>query len=108
MRPLRLVFVCAFSALVMAVSAAQRPNILYCLADDWSYPHAGVYGDKVIHTPNFDRVAREGALFSHAFSAAPSCTPSRAAMLTGRAIHQLREGANLYGFLPKEFAVYPN
>ncbi|MDB6057593.1 MAG: betC 6 [Verrucomicrobiales bacterium] len=91
-----------------AEQAAPRPNILYCLADDWSYPHAGVYGDKVIHTPNFDRVAREGALFSHAFSAAPSCTPSRAAMLTGRPIHQLREGSNLYGFLPKEFAVYPN
>lgn len=91
-----------------SVVAADRPNILYCLADDWSYPHAGVYGDKVIHTPNFDKVATEGALFTHAFSAAPSCTPSRAAMLTGRAIHQLREGANLWGTLPREFQVYPN
>src|SRR5881394_2039309 len=39
-------------------AAPSRPNILYCLADDWSWPHAGVYGDKVIQTPNFNRVAR--------------------------------------------------
>jgi arylsulfatase A-like enzyme len=85
-----------------------RPNIVYCLADDWAWPHAGVYGDPVIKTPNFDRVARNGMLFTRAYSAAPSCTPSRAAMLTGRAIHQLKEGANLWGFLPREFPVYPN
>jgi arylsulfatase A-like enzyme len=108
MRVFRFVFVCAFLTLVAAASAADRPNILYCLADDWAYPHAGVYGDNVIHTPNFDRVAREGALFMHAFSAAPSCAPSRAAMLTGRPPHQLREGAHLWSFLPKEFQVYPN
>src|ERR1043165_2867114 len=48
-----------------------RPNILYCLADDWGWPNAGAYGDKVVRTPNFDRVAREGVLFTHAFSAAP-------------------------------------
>jgi N-sulfoglucosamine sulfohydrolase len=92
----------------LQVRGDSRPNILYCLADDWSYPHAGVYGDKVIRTPNFDRVAREGALFTRAFSAAPSCTPSRAAMLTGRPPHQLSEGANLWGKLPKEFEVYPD
>src|SRR5437667_5846258 len=85
-----------------------RPNILYCLADDWSWPHAGIYGDKVIKTPNFDRVAREGVLFTHTFCAAPSCTPSRAAMLTGQAPHRLKAGGNLHGFLPKEFKVYPD
>ncbi len=97
-----------FGLFTFAATAADRPNILYCLADDWSYPHAGVYGDKVIRTPNFDKLASEGALFTHAFSAAPSCTPSRAAMLTGRAPHQLREGANLWGMLPKEFETYPD
>src|SRR5437868_6924800 len=91
-----------------STAQSARPNILYCLADDWAWPHAGVYGDKVIHTPNFDRVAREGVLFTHAFSAAPSCTPSRAAMLTGQAPHRLAEGANLHGFLPKHFKVYPD
>jgi N-sulfoglucosamine sulfohydrolase len=88
--------------------AAQRPNILYCLADDWAWPHAGAYGDKVVRTPNFDRIAREGVLFTHAFCAAPSCTPSRAAMLTGQAPHRLEEGGNLHGFLPAHFEVYPD
>jgi arylsulfatase A-like enzyme len=87
---------------------ASRPNILFCIADDWSFPHAGAYGDKVVKTPNFDRVAREGALFTHAFCAAPSCTPSRAAILTGQAPHRLREGGNLWGFLPSAFPVYPD
>ena len=60
-----------------AAENASRPNILYCLADDWSWPHAGVYGDKVVKTPNFDRVAREGVLFTHVFCATPSCTRRR-------------------------------
>ena len=94
------------AALVRA--ADSRPNILYCLADDWSWPHAGVYGDKTIHTPTFDRVAREGILFNYCFSAAPSCTPSRAAMLTGQYPHRLEEGSCLWGFLPNKFAVYPD
>ena len=89
-------------------AARTPPNILYCLADDWSFPHAGAYGDRVVKTPTFDRVAKQGVLFTHAFSAAPSCTPSRAAMLTGQAPHRLREGGNLLAFLPKEFAVYPD
>lgn len=86
----------------------DRPNIVFVLADDWSWPHAGVYGDRTIHTPNFDRVARDGMLFRYCFSAAPSCTPSRAAMLTGQYPHRLKEGGNLWGTLPKQFPVYPD
>ena len=37
----------------------KRPNILFCLADDWSWPHASIAGDKVVKTPTFDRVARQ-------------------------------------------------
>lgn len=88
-------------------AAAARPNILFCIADDWSWPHASAYGDPVVKTPVFDRIARDGVLFTNAFCASPSCTPSRAGILTGQAIHRLREGANLHGFLPAEFAVYP-
>lgn len=82
-------------------TAAVRPNILFVIADDWSYPHAGAYGDKVIKTPNIDRMAGEGVLFNNAYCAAPSCTPSRAAILTGWYPHQLEAGANLWGYLPK-------
>ncbi len=60
----------------------QRPNILLVIADDWSFPHAGMYGDKVVKTPHFDRIAREeGVIFTNAYCATPSCTPSRAALL---------------------------
>lgn len=91
-----------------AQAADERPNILFALADDWMWPHAGVYGDKVIKTPAFDRVAKEGALFTNSFCAAPTCTASRGGILTGQAIHRLAEGANLYGFLPSRFQVYPD
>lgn len=86
----------------------ERPNLLLCIADDWGWPPTGLETARIVRTPNFDRVAREGALFTHAFSAAPSCTPSRAAILTGQAPHRLAEGGNLHGFLPKRFVVYPD
>lgn len=88
--------------------AAQRPNVLFVIADDWSAPHAGAYGDRTVRTPAFDRVAREGALFGNAFTLAPSCTASRAAILTGQAPHRLAEGGNLHSFLPARFPVYPD
>ena len=91
-----------------AQQPTARPNILVVIADDWSSPHAGILGDPVVKTPTFDRVAREGVLFRNAFVAAPSCTPSRASLLTGRAIHQLEEGGNLWGFLPPKFSTYPD
>src|SRR5688572_12456911 len=108
-----LVLALAFGLSSPAIAAERmagqaRPNILLCTADDWAYPHAGAYGDRVVKTPAFDRIAREGFLFTHAFSAAPSCTPSRAAILTGQAPHRLEEGGNLHGFLPKKFPVYPD
>ncbi len=108
----RVVSLAAALALAMAAAPAQvrpqPPNVLLVIADDWSYPHAGAYGDATVATPAFDRVAREGALFSRAFVASPSCTPSRAALLTGQPVHRLAEGGNLWGFLPSRFEVYPD
>ena len=89
-----------------AQTPPKQPNILLAIADDWSWPHAGAYGDPTVKTPVFDRIAREGVLFTRAFAAAPSCTPSRAALLTGRYPHELEEGGNLHGFLPEKFPVY--
>ncbi len=61
-----------------------RPNILFCIADDWGWPHAGAYGDQVVRTPTSDRLVREGIGFEHAYVTSPSCTPSRNAVLTGQ------------------------
>ncbi len=86
----------------------ERPNILFLIADDWGYPHASIYRDLEVKTPGFDRIAREGALFTHAFVASPSCTPSRSAILTGQPIWRLGPGANLHGYVPTENPIYPD
>jgi len=90
-----------------ACFGAERPNVLFCMADDWGWPHAGAYGDRVVQTPAFDRLAREGVLFENAFVTAPSCTPCRNSVLTGQWHWRLGEGANLWSTLDPEFAVYP-
>ncbi len=90
-----------------ALAANRPPNILFAIADDWSWPHAGAYGDPVVRTPTFDRLAREGILFSHVYVSSPSCTPSRGATLTGQWHWRLKAGANLWSIFPDEFVTYP-
>jgi arylsulfatase A-like enzyme len=89
-----------------AVKKDKRPNIVFFMADDWSWPHAGICGDKTVKTPNFDRIAREGVLFHNAFISTPSCTPSRTSILTGQHHWRLKEGDSLGGSLREEFDVY--
>lgn len=85
----------------------ERPNILFAIADDWGWPHAGIYGDPVVQTPAFDRLAREGILFNQAYISSPSCTPSRNAVLTGQYHWRLGPGANLWSTLDPATPVYP-
>ncbi len=80
-----------------------RPNILFAIADDWGYGHASAYGAKWVKTPAFDRVAREGILFTHAYTPNAKCAPSRACLLTGRNSWQLKEAANHICYFPPEF-----
>lgn len=61
-----------------------RPNILFVLSDDHSYPFLHCYGRKEMKTPNLDRLASEGFMSRRMFTAAPQCVPSRAAIMTGR------------------------
>lgn len=91
-----------------SIVEAKRPNILFCIADDWGWPHAGAYGDSVVKTPVFDRLTREGVLCQHAYISSPSCTPSRNAILTGQYHWRLDTGANLYGSLPQSEQTYPH
>lgn len=65
-------------------SGAERPNFVIILADDLGYGDLGCYGHPTIRTPNLDRMAAEGMRFTDFYSVAEVCTPSRAALLTGR------------------------
>ena len=91
-----------------AVSGAdpKRPNILFCISDDQSWAHTGANGDPVVQTPAFDRVANEGLRFVNSFCDAPTCGPSRSAILTGQPIWRLEEAANIWSTLQAKFATY--
>ena len=86
--------------------AYKRPNILFVIADDQSFPYASIYGTQGVKTPAFDEVARNGILFYNAFAAAPQCSPSRAAILTGKNIWQLEEAGTHSSYFPKKFTVF--
>jgi len=66
------------------VSAAEKPNVLFLLSDDHSYPYLSCYGDANVRTPVLDKLAGEGIKFRRFFTSAPQCVPSRAAYLSGR------------------------
>src|SRR4029434_8584617 len=103
-----LLIVCCGQLLASSATKPQqrqntRPNILFCFADDWGR-YASIFAtmerqaslNEVVKTPNIDRVAREGILFRRAFVNAPSCTPSRSALLSGRYFFNTGRGAILH------------
>lgn len=83
-----------------------RPNVLILMADDWNWPQSQGVSDRNLDTPTLDRIAREGVIFRNAFVDSPSCTPSRAALLTGMHPWQLETGVHLWGALPARFTTY--
>ena len=95
-----------FALLACAVvfdAEPSRPNILFLFADDWGR-HAGVYGQRepgglndVVKTPHLDALAREGVTFNRAFVSAPSCTPCRSSLLSGRHFWQTGRASILLG-----------
>ncbi|MCA9164346.1 MAG: sulfatase [Planctomycetales bacterium] len=82
----------------------KRPNILFAFADDWGR-YASIYAqtdgpggiNDVVRTPNFDRLAQRGVLFTNAFVNAPSCTPCRSSLLSGQYFWRTGRGAILQG-----------
>jgi N-sulfoglucosamine sulfohydrolase len=83
--------------------ADERPNIVFVFADDWGR-YASIYGElepggpnDLVSTPNFDRIAKEGVLFTNAFVNAPSCTPCRSSLLSGQFFWRTDRGAILQG-----------
>lgn len=85
----------------------SRPNILFCISDDVSYPHMGAYGCNWVKTPGFDRVAKNGILFNNAYTPNAKCAPSRSCIITGRNSWQLEEAANHWSYFPDKFKSYP-
>jgi N-sulfoglucosamine sulfohydrolase len=83
----KILFLLALGAFVPSLLAADaknaRPNIVWIVGEDLG-PELGCYGDRTAMTPNIDRLAREGARFTRAFTHAPVCAPSRSGLITGQ------------------------
>ncbi len=88
---------------LLAQEEPTRPNIVFAFADDWGM-YASAYAklnpggiNDAVNTPNFDRIASEGVLFTNAFVNAPSCTPCRSSLLSGQHFWRTGQGAILQG-----------
>lgn len=77
-----------FSACSNKAPEAKRPNIIFIMSDDHAYQAISAYSDKLIKTPNIDRIANEGAIFNQGFVTNSLCSPSRAVILTGQYSHR--------------------
>jgi arylsulfatase A-like enzyme len=100
---------CSFVLLFLECKQEQkqvgndRPNILFCIADDATYKHMSAYGCSWVETPAFDRVAAEGLLFVNAYTPNAKCAPSRSCIITGRNSWQLEEAGNHWSYFPTKF-----
>src|SRR4051812_37033782 len=80
----------------LASSAGDRPNIIVAVADDLGYGDLACYGEKVIRTPNLDTLAADGLRLTSCYAAHANCSPSRAALMTGRIPMRL----GVYNWIP--------
>lgn len=80
---MKTIFLCLF-ALANFATAAHQPNFILILADDMGWNDAGFTGNHFTDTPNLDRLAKEGMVFTQACASAPNCAPTRACLLTGQ------------------------
>ena len=80
------IYLTVYSLLVslgVVAEKPEKPNILLILIDDMGYPAIGCYGNKMVPTPNIDKIAEKGVRFTQGY-ACPQCTPTRASLLTGQ------------------------
>ena len=100
------IFLWLFVGSALQAQKAERPNILFFITDDESRMERSAYGWSKLPTPAFDRVAEQGLLFKNGFTSAPSCGPSRACVLTGRNFWELKQGAFIQAYIPKEYVIF--
>jgi len=105
-RPILTVFLLSLLA-TLSSDADERPNILLAIGDDISWHHMGAYGSEFLDTPTFDQLADQGVVFNNAYCSAPGCSPSRAALLTGKYIWEIEEAGTHAANFPKRLKVYP-
>ncbi|MFP6892979.1 MAG: sulfatase [Opitutales bacterium] len=90
-------------AAVISPIGAKSPNILFIMADDLGWMDLACQGNKLVETPNLDRLAKQGMRFTDAYAAAPVCSPTRCAVLTGQAPARIGLTTHLPGlFFPKD------
>ncbi|NXL20007.1 STS sulfatase, partial [Setophaga kirtlandii] len=114
---LLLLIICQCAVNSIKTHSVSKPNIILLMADDLGIGDLGCYGNKTLRTPNIDRLAEEGVTLTQHIAAAPLCTPSRAAFLTGR--YPIRSGMAAFsrvgvflfsassGGLPSEEITFP-
>lgn len=85
--PVLIALILTFTACTVKEKPASRPNIVFIMADDHAYQAISAYSDLLIRTPQIDRIAREGMLFTNACVTNSLCAPSRATILTGKHCH---------------------
>ena len=94
---------------VAAQTAAEQPNILFIMIDDLGWKDLNCQGSPQFTTPNIDRLAKQGMRFTSAYAAAPVCSPTRCAVLTGQAPARIGLTTHLPGmFLSLLFLLAPN
>ena len=109
--PLRLVLLAA--ALVISAPLpghATPPHVLLIMADDLGWMDLHCQGNERLNTPRLDALARQGVRFTHAYAAAPVCSPTRAALITGLAparLHLTQHGQDGPSFWPKDRPIQP-
>jgi arylsulfatase A-like enzyme len=106
LRPSALALLFAIITGVLAAAVPAKPNILFVLSDDHSYPFLSCYGDSNVRTPTLDQLAAEGMKFHRLFTVAPQCVPSRAGYLTGRSAVAVRM-TRFSSPLPRDETTFP-
>lgn len=91
-----------FIVYAKGVQAQQRPNIVFILADDLGWADLPVYGNRFNEAPHLQAMAKQGAVYTNAYAAAPVCSPTRASILSGQ--HPVRVG--LLDFIPGHWRPY--
>lgn len=94
MVPLRKLLYCTTLALPSLSAAEERPNIIYIMTDQQTASAMSCMGNRDLHTPHIDRLAKAGVLFENAYCSAPLSGPSRASMFTGHTSHEVGLAVN--------------